>query len=92
MTYKIKLSPIAEEHLDEWQKSGAKVVLKKIVKLFEELEIHPMSGTGKPERLKGDMQGYWSRRITKADRMVYAIDGDMVLVDIVSLRGHYGDK
>ena len=51
-----------------------------------------MTGTGKPERLKGELQGYWSRRITKADRMVYRIDGDEVQVGIVSMKGHYGDK
>lgn len=92
MIYKIKLSPVAEEQFEEWMRSGSKSVQKKLSVLIDELELHPMTGTGKPERLKGDMQGYWSRRITKADRMVYTIDGDLVLVDVVSLKGHYGDR
>lgn len=92
MKYQIKFSPDAEAHLEFWIGSGQTTVLKKLGKLFEELEIHPMTGTGKPERLRGDLQGYWSRRITKADRMVYRIYGQEVLVSVVSLKGHYGDK
>lgn len=92
MTYALVLSPDAEAQLDEWNKSGQTAVLRKLAKLFDELENHPMTGTGKPERLKGDLKGFWSRRITKADRMIYKIDGDKILVGIVSLKGHYGDK
>lgn len=51
-----------------------------------------MTGTGKPERLRGNLQGYWSRRITKADRLVYRIDGDAVIVVVVSAKSHYGEK
>ena len=64
----------------------------KLAKLFSELENHPMTGTGKPERLRGNLQGYWSRRITKADRLVYRIDGDAVIVVVVSAKSHYGEK
>ena len=64
MSYKIKLSPDAEKHLNEWKHSGQITVLHKLAKLFEELEIHPMTGMGKPERLRGELQGFWSRRIT----------------------------
>lgn len=92
MKYRIRLSPLAEEHLEEWRKNGNPSVLRKIAGMFEELEEHPMIGTGKPERLKGELQGYWSRRITKADRMIYSIDGMEIIVCIVSMRGHYGDK
>ena len=42
--------------------------------------------------LRGNLSGYWSRRITKADRIVYQINGDKVTVSIVSMKGHYGDK
>lgn len=92
MNYRIKLSPDAEEHLEEWKHSGQIAVLQKLAKLFDELEGHPMTGTGKPERLRGNLQGYWSRRITKADRLVYCIHGEEILVSVVSLKGHYGDK
>lgn len=92
MTFRIKLSPLAQEHLDFWKHSGKISVIKKIARMFEELESHPMEGTGQPEKLKGNLQGYWSRRITKADRMVYKVMGEDVLVSIVSIKGHYGDK
>ena len=92
MKYRIMLSPDALLHLEEWRHSGQVQVLRKLASLFEELETHPMSGTGKPERLRGELRGYWSRRITKADKMIYKIDGTEILVSIVSLKGHYGEK
>ncbi len=46
-------------------------------------------GIGKPEALKGDMSGFWSRRIDDVNRLVYRIRGDVM--EIVSCRGHYED-
>lgn len=92
MKYRIRLTALAEEHLEYWRQCGKLSVLRKIAGMFDELEEHPMTGTGKPERLKGELQGFWSRRITKADRMIYSIDGDEVLVSVVSMKGHYGDR
>lgn len=63
MRYKLVLTPEAERHLDEWRKSGQKKTLLKIAALLEELCEHPTTGTGKVEQLKGDLEGYWSRRI-----------------------------
>jgi len=91
-SYRIKLSKNAERQFDEWIASGNIAVLNKIARLFDELESHPMTGTGKPEMLKGDLRGCWSRRITKSDRLVYHIDEGIVVVDILSIKGHYGDK
>ena len=51
-----------------------------------------MTETGKPAMIRGKLSGYWSRRITKADRIVYHFNGDKVIVSIVSMKGHYGDK
>ena len=48
--------------------------------------------TGKPAMLRGTLSGYLSRRITKADRIVYQTNGDKVIVSIVSMKGYYGDK
>ena len=59
---------------------------------MEELKSHPYSGTGKPEELKYDLQGYWSRRINQKDRMVYSINDNTVTVEVVSAMGHYSDK
>lgn len=92
MIYELILQPEAEEHLREWQKSGQKKVVKKIVELFEELRNHPTTGTGQVEQLKGNLSGLWSRRITKGERMIYAIEDDKVIVTVVSLKGHYGDR
>ena len=92
MKYRIKLAPNAKLHLLQWKQTGAVSVLNKLATLFSELENHPMTGTGKPERLRGNLQGYWSRRITKADRLVYRIDGDAVIVVVVSAKSHYGEK
>ncbi len=89
MTYKILLTKKAEEHLKEWKKSGQKKTLLKIISLFEELQLHHTSGTGQVEQLKGNLSGYWSRRIDKGSRMVYFIEEDKVVVTIISLKGHY---
>lgn len=55
MSYELKLAEEAEEHLFQWQKSGAKKDLEKIVSLFEELKEHPTTGTGHIEILKGNL-------------------------------------
>lgn len=84
--------PEAVKHLKEWRKSGQKKTLKNIADLFEELRLHPATGTGHVEQLKGNSSGYWSREINKGDRMVYSIEDDKVIVNVVSLKGHYADK
>lgn len=92
MRYKLILMPEAERHLEEWRKSGQKKTLLKIVALFEELQEHPTTGTGKVEQLKGDLEGFWSRRINKSSRLIYRIEEEIITVFVVSLKGHYGDK
>ncbi|MCM1092713.1 MAG: Txe/YoeB family addiction module toxin [Lachnospiraceae bacterium] len=92
MIYDIEFSKDAHRHLDEWMKSGQKKILKKIFSLLDELREHPTTGTGQVEQLKGDMSGYWSRRIDKSSRMIYTIEDEKVIVTVVSLKGHYGDK
>ena len=80
MSYKLILTPEAEKHLDEWSKSGQVKSLQKIVKLLEELTLHPKTGTGQVEQLKGNLTGYWSRRINKSDRIIYSIEDEKVIV------------
>ena len=92
MNYKLVLMPEAIRQMEAWRKSGQKKTLQKIVSLFEELRLHPRTGTGKVEQLKGDLEGYWSRRIDKSSRLIYRIDDDIITVFVVSLKGHYGDK
>ncbi|MGL1885266.1 MAG: Txe/YoeB family addiction module toxin [Reichenbachiella sp.] len=69
-----------------WQKIDNKV-LKKVNSLIKECQRHPFEGTGKPEQLKENMSGWWSRRITGEHRLVYRVD-DAVLV-ILQCRKHY---
>lgn len=92
MTYELVLTFEAEQHLKEWKRSGQKKTLKKISDLFEKLRHHPTTGTGQVEQLKGDLSGLWSRRITKGARIIYSIEDEKVIVTVVSLKGHYGDK
>jgi len=79
----------ALEDLDWWQQHDAKM-LKKIIQLCLGVCHHPMCGLGKPEALKYDFQGYWSRRITQAHRLIYAFDDKCVIV--IQCRFHYGSK
>lgn len=92
MTYELVLMPEAEKHLKLWKMSGQKKTLKKIKDLFVELQMHPTTGTGHVEQLKGNYSGYWSREINKGDRIIYSIEDDKVIVNVISLKGHYDDK
>ena len=65
---------------------------EKARKLINELKTHPRTGTGKPEQLKGDRAGQWSRRINNRHRMVYMINDLDVVVLVLTTRGHYDDK
>lgn len=92
MSYKIKLTAEAEKHLAQWRKSGQKKTLQKIASLLEELQTHPTTGTGQVEQLKGNLQGFYSRRIDKASRMIYKIEENVVTVIVISLKWHYSDR
>jgi toxin YoeB len=70
-----------------WQKTDKKI-LKRINKLIKNCQRAPFEGIGKPEALKGDLQGYWSRRITSEHRLVYKFDHNNLY--IASCRYHYG--
>lgn len=87
--YRIKLQPKAERHFSAHKRSGDKGSLKRIQLILEELETHPYSGTGKPEQLKHELSGYWSRRINRKDRLIYKVEEEIVLVLVVSAMGHY---
>ncbi len=92
MTFELELTPEAENDIEKHILSGDKKVLIKINKLFDELREHPMTGTGKPERLKYYQIPTWSRRISDRHRMVYRIEKEKVIVLILTLWGHYNDK
>ena len=65
--------PKAEEDLAYWKSTGNKRIMKRISKLLEDILQHPFTGIGKPEPLKGDLQGVWSRRITDEHRLIYSV-------------------
>ncbi len=87
--FRVRVTKNAREQIKKHRKSGDKSSVLKIEKILVELTIHPETGTGKPERLKHELSGYWSRRINQKDRMVYSIDRDIVTVEVVSAMGHY---
>ena len=64
----------AKADLKWWRLHGDEATKRKITKLLPEIAEHPTTGTGKPELLKGDLAGYWSRRINQKDRIVYRIE------------------
>lgn len=69
-----------------WQKTDKKI-LKRINKLIKDIQRNKYEGLGKPEALKHNLSGYWSRRITNEHRIVYKIEDDSIL--IAQLRYHY---
>ena len=83
----IKFERKALEHLSWFEKHDTKV-LSKIHTLLEDIKLHPYSGIGKPEALRGNLFGYWSRRITKEHRLVYKIEGNTIII-IASCKLHY---
>ncbi|MBR5958748.1 MAG: Txe/YoeB family addiction module toxin [Salinivirgaceae bacterium] len=89
MSYELIITNQAKEELSEFKHSGQTVVVKKIEKMLLELQEHPKTGTGKPEQLKYDLSGYWSRRITQEHRMIYKIFETEIVVEVVSYKGHY---
>jgi toxin YoeB len=69
-----------------WQKED-RMILKKINQLIRDIQREPFDGIGKPEALKNDLSGFWSRRITDEHRIVYRIENDELI--IAQCRGHY---
>lgn len=72
-----------------WQGQDKKT-LKRINKLITEIQRNPLDGIGKLEPLKGNLSGFWSRRIDDANRIVYFVQED--IIHIIACKGHYGDK
>jgi toxin YoeB len=91
MSYKVKFLDNASKDALKLKQEEPKSFTK-LMKMVDELKEHPMTGTGKPEYLKYDKRGVWSRRITQKHRLVYKIHNDVVVVEVVSAYGHYGEK
>ena len=76
-----------EEYL-YWQTQDKKT-LKRINALLKEIAREPFSGIGKPEPLRGDLSGLWSRRIDDVNRLVYRVSDEQI--EIYQCKGHYDD-
>jgi toxin YoeB len=79
-------TPIAFEQYNEWQTEN-KQIFNKLKKLIRETAKNPYDGTGKPEALKHDYKGYWSRRITEEHRLVYKVEDNFI--KIIACKFHY---
>jgi len=83
---KIALLPRGFDEFNQWAIDDKKIYAK-IVTLIKDIQRDPFSGLGKPEALKYELSGLWSRRITEEHRLVYSITPEEVV--IVSCRFHY---
>jgi toxin YoeB len=74
------------EDFTYWVENDRKMAAR-IVRLIKDIEREPFEGLGKPEPLRHDLNGFWSRRITEEHRLVYAVDTERIL--IAQARYHY---
>ena len=70
----------------DWQREDRKIV-KKIAELLCDIERNGHEGKGKPEPLRYELSGWWSRRITEKDRLIYRFDE--TTISIAACKGHY---
>ena len=77
-----------EEYL-YWQQNDKKT-LKRINKILDDIDRNGNIGIGKPEKLIGNLSGYWSRRIDSKNRIVYKVNNDVIT--IIQCGSHYRDK
>ena len=83
---RIAFLPTAFDDLNQWATSDRKVYAG-IVRLIKDIDREPFVGIGKPEPLKHELAGLWSRRITDEHRLVYKVTEEEIIV--VSCRFHY---
>jgi len=83
---KIKFTQKAKKQYEYWKEKDRKV-LKKINELIKDIQKTPFEGLGKPEALKFNLNGFWSRRINYEHRLVYKIEDDAII--ILQCRYHY---
>lgn len=83
---RVTFSKNAFEDLAHWIATDRKMA-QRIMRLIDDIARNPFEGLGKPEPLKGDKSGYWSRRINDEHRLVYAVSGDDI--QVAQARYHY---
>ncbi len=87
MGFHLDFSDQSKKDINFHKKSGNKAVLKKLLLLLQEISENPFEGTGKPEALKHQLSGVWSRRISREHRLLYQVIEDVVY--ILSAKDHY---
>ena len=88
----IVLLPQAQKDRDYWKKTGNKAIMERISALLKDIMEHPYTGIGKPEPLKYDLAGKWSRRINAEHRLIYSVNENIITVYVFSMRYHYSKK
>ena len=83
----IVFSPESLEDLNFWKQRGNVKIQNRIIQLLESIKESTYEGLGKPEALKHNWTGYWSRRINKEHRLIYKTQNEQII--IAQLRGHY---
>lgn len=82
----VQFDPAAWQDFQHWLGTDRKTA-RRIVRLINEIQREPFTGIGKPEPLKGELSGYWSRRIDDEHRLAYRADSDQIVV--LQARYHY---
>ena len=84
-------APQAIDDINYWKRSGNKAIQKKIEQLILAIQANPFEGIGKPEQLRHELAGSWSRRINREHRIIYEVyeNDNIVILEIQSVRGHY---
>ena len=82
----------AQKDREYWKESGNKTIMNRITALLKDIVEHPYTGIGKPEPLKYDLAGKWSRRINSEHRIIYSVNEDIVTVYVFAMRYHYSKK
>ncbi len=82
MTGRTMIKPWSELAWEDylWWQTHDRRMLKRINQLIRDIERDPFSGIGKPESLRGNFSGMWSRRIDQANRLVYEVSGDTLML------------
>jgi len=88
----IKFSPKAQEDIEYWKKTGDRAVMNRITLILKDMATHPFIGIGKPEMLRYDLSGCWSRRINSEHRVIYIVREFENEIYILALRYHYTKK
>ena len=91
MKYKVDFTKDAQKVVKKWKKSNP-ILFKKLVAILDEISMHPRTGIGHPEPLRGGNDITYSRRISAHDRIIYDIHDETVTVLVIDVEGHYDDK